>query len=322
MKSNITRTIIIAVIALSGIGFFSCAIPNLYAGFGDIAINTTMDESAISKSIEQLHFIFSGKGPGGAVFSIESIENNITIDNLITGEWEIEAAGYNSANTMVASGKGVFTVTPSDKTAIELTLRPIEGTGSISINASWNGEYTINPSAETVITSADGAETHHNMTIKQGNTAELEINDLQAGFYSVSIKLYDNGILAAGSVYSINVISGDTAEVVLNFDNLNKIGERIVINEDNFTIGWEADSPSDDNYRIYARQRGEYDWNFIQEIPAAPNPSFEINTSILSYGIWEFAVSSIDNGIESELHTSMDNNAVPASGWYIDWIDS
>jgi hypothetical protein len=41
---------------------------------------------------------------------------------------------------------------------------------------------------------------------------------------------------------------------------------------------------------------------------------------MLPYGVYEFAVTSVStDGLESEIHSSLDDNADPAGGWFLDW---
>ena len=45
-----------------------------------------------------------------------------------------------------------------------------------------------------------------------------------------------------------------------------------------------------------------------------------VTTDDLVHGSYEFAVSSVSlTGMESELHTSLDETADPTTGWYLDW---
>jgi hypothetical protein len=98
-------------------------------------------------------------------------------------------------------------------------------------------------------------------------------------------------------------------------------GERIEITEDTFTIAWDPDPSSGipDSYRMYFRSRGDEPWSLLSELVPNIEPEFTITQDNLSYGIYEFAVSSVKAGIESDLHTSMDDTANPGTGWFLDW---
>jgi len=101
----------------------------------------------------------------------------------------------------------------------------------------------------------------------------------------------------------------------------NESGERIEITEDTFTIVWDPDPMSGipDEYKMYFRNRGDKLWNLLSEVSPNTEPSFTISQDNLSFGIYEFAVSAVSEGVESDLHTSLDNTANPGTGWFVDW---
>ena len=101
----------------------------------------------------------------------------------------------------------------------------------------------------------------------------------------------------------------------------NESGERIEITEDTFTIAWDYDPMSGipDLYRMYYRNRGDELWNLLSEVNPDIEPTFIITQDNLSFGIYEFAVSAVSGGVESDLHTSMDDTASPGTGWFVDW---
>ena len=299
----------------------ACPMPTLLADGGSLKITITSGETAGSRSLETVRFVVSGSGPYGETFSQESYEQNITVSNLSSGSWTIQVAGYNSSDQLIVMGQTPIDVEVYGETAIDITLTPVDGEGDIMISADWDGNFTVNPTVTAVIEAGDGTETSYSLPVTGGSHAEQIVTTLPAGFYRVSIQLYDEGELTAGSVWTVMVLDGIITEAAAAFDGINKTGERIVISDPAFSIAWDTDSAADEYYRIYARERGTYEWTFIEEIAAAASPEFEINTTNLSYGVWEFAVSAVEGGVESDLHTSMDDNADPVSGWYIDWIE-
>ena len=315
------RCLIIIMLITTSLMMLACPMPTMLAGGGSLHINIDSGETPGSRSLDTVRFVFTGVGPSDETFSVESYEQNIVVSNLASGEWTVQASGYNADDEMIVMGQSPMTVAVYGETELNITLAPVDGEGDIRVSASWDGAYTVNPSVTAVVTAADGTEYTENLSVSGGSSAETTLTTLDSGFYRVSIQLYDDGELTAGSVWTVMVLDGIVTEAAAVFNNINKTGERIVITDTEFTIAWDTDSATDEEYRIYARARGTYEWSFIEEIEAAPSPEFEINTSKLAYGSWEFAVSAVEGGLESDLHTSMDDNADPVSGWYVDWIE-
>ena len=212
-------------------------------------------------------------------------------------------------------------VTPFEETQVNIELRPVQGTGNVSMALAWNSAHTVNPSAVATFIDSQGNKTTRSLSIIGAGSAETLAAGLLTGNYYVSLQLFDSGVLAMGSAWTVRILKDKTVEVSAVYEDLNKVGERIEITDESFTIAWDPDpeNTSPDEYRMYFRSRGSDSWTLLSDVEPQTEPSFTIDQTRLSYGIYEFAVSAVAGGIESELHTSMDDTADPVSGWYVDW---
>jgi hypothetical protein len=76
-------------------------------------------------------------------------------------------------------------------------------------------------------------------------------------------------------------------------------------------------------YQIYFREHGSSDWSFLGEVPASRHPEYTIDHEQIGSGLFDFAVRAISvEGKASPLHTSLDSNADPVSGWHVLWVGS
>ena len=76
-------------------------------------------------------------------------------------------------------------------------------------------------------------------------------------------------------------------------------------------------------YQIYCREHGTSYWRLLAEIPAAPHPEYTVEFERVGHGLFDFAVRAISvEGAASPLHSSLDGNADPVSGWYVLWVGS
>ncbi len=102
----------------------------------------------------------------------------------------------------------------------------------------------------------------------------------------------------------------------------------IVVKGDHFTLAWDQGKPEIPNdpgrivaYNVYYRNHGSYNWYFLKKTEFSNNTECLITDKDMSYGIYDFAVSSIsEQGNMSALHSSLDRTADPFCGWYINWI--
>jgi len=93
----------------------------------------------------------------------------------------------------------------------------------------------------------------------------------------------------------------------------------IVVDDSSFTIAW--DSPQNDTitgYKLYYRQHGNTEWIELVELNDATT-EYIIDSSDISYGQYDFAVTSLSDSEESEYHTSLEETAQPNTGWFLDW---
>ncbi len=295
------------------------------SGAGDGSVAITLGELTATsvygdQNLQPTSYVFSGSGPDGATFSLISEAESTTVEGLKSGEWHISVEGLNDQDTVVLAGETVIEVQPFAETKIELALAPVSGVGALLVTAEWNGDHTIEPSSRVTITDSAGDSNTWMLSADSGR-AERTIEDLPTGVYRVAIQLFDGGEQIGGSAHTVRVVNGSATEVLVEFEALNKVGKPMEIADETFTLGWdEPEGGAPDQYRVYARERGEYHWALVDEIAANNSPQYTVSPEILTYGTYEFAVSSVAGGQESALHSSMADSALPATGWYVEWV--
>ena len=108
------------------------------------------------------------------------------------------------------------------------------------------------------------------------------------------------------------------------------LGESVQILHKSYTLTLAWDPPITDipdrrteveAYQVYCRKHGTSYWRLLAEVPASPHPEYTIEHESIGNGLYDFAVRAITvEGRASALHTSLDNNADPISGWHVFWI--
>jgi hypothetical protein len=87
-----------------------------------------------------------------------------------------------------------------------------------------------------------------------------------------------------------------------------------------FTLVWDPAAGSIGQYHVYYRAKGAGNWAFLDSVAASDQPTYTITSLLFPPGTYEFGVTSVDPwGNESPLHTSLDESADPASGWFLEW---
>jgi len=276
------------------------------------SVTSELDEIVASYRLE-------GSNEKGSVFDLVTTDTTVQIPDLTPGEWQIRVRAYNSAGSVIAEGVGTLTVEPGGYASMTIVLYSLSGTGSLDFSLSWNEDLVWNESVQVLLKNLNGDEIPVDFNQSTGIASGL-FDNLASGFYTLEVKLFDNLTLAMGAIELIQVREGAVTNVHLDFSQINKPGQRIPVSADSFTISWDYDSVTEvDEYRIYYREHNSFIWTFLGSTVSGSVLEFTIDQNILAFGAYDLAVSSVAGAVESELHSSMDDSAVPATGWYIDW---
>lgn len=94
----------------------------------------------------------------------------------------------------------------------------------------------------------------------------------------------------------------------------------IRVSDPSFTLAWDASVDPVSSYTVHYRTHGEADWNLLGETGSGDILEFTVDETLLAYGEYDFAVQAVySDGQASTYHTSLDGDAEPTSGWYLDW---
>ena len=282
----------------------------------------TLQEKTLLPDLDMAPSFFgiSGSGPAGSTFLFSTGGTTITFNDLAFGLWQIDVDAYNESGALIGRGSGAAEVRTGETTTFYALIEPAPGQGAFSISVIWNGSLVETPTVQGRLQS--GSETFVDLasTVIDGGSAVADAVDLDSGYYTMSVNLLDGGFVVAGLVEVVRITAGAVTEGNYQFEQINKPGKPIDIQAAYFTIAWDPPASSIvTGYRVYYRNRGSYEWMVLGEVPAVQLPTFTVSEDTLPYGAYEFAISALNGAGESNLHSSMDNSADPAFGWYVVW---
>lgn len=159
-------------------------------------------------SLDVVKYLVEGTGPGGAKFNIESDDNLITIDGLVTGKWQIQATGLNNSGKELIKGTLDYELTGEPETA-EMTLNSLIGSGTMEIEIDWEPESIKNPELKVFIEGGIYKEEQQievDTNIALG-TASIK-QSLTSGSYLLRGQLFSGKICIAGFVEAIRISNG------------------------------------------------------------------------------------------------------------------
>ncbi len=161
-------------------------------------------------------------GPDGKVGSTRyTYYSYCNLENIKPGKWTIEAYGFNSDRIDVAYGKAEIAVTEGNNT-ITIPVSTLVGKGSLSIVFTWDKEAIDNPNLKLFLKSQDDKSAERELaasiTASEGK-ANLEMQDLDAGSYSLRGELYDGDTKKSGFIEAIRITNQKTTKGTIPFES-------------------------------------------------------------------------------------------------------
>lgn len=224
--SKRTAIILLGAIALVISG---CEIPQI-GGEGDhgtLRLNVGWQDSEVGSlfvpgtSMDPDSYHVSGSGPNGASFEKTTNGGVLEVEHVPEGEWEIEVTAVNSEGQEIGYGVETPEVVRNEVTPVEVVVRPLEGTGSLSLTASWNEADVDNPQIAASLESASGQSSNLEFVYNGNGTASYSSDEVEGGYYTLSVQLLDGDHTLAGAVETVRILHGATTEGHFNFDDLN-----------------------------------------------------------------------------------------------------
>jgi hypothetical protein len=134
----------------------------------------------------------------------------LQLDDLSFGSWTIAVDARNEEKTLIGQGQTTVAITPEQPSAsAEILILPLKGTGTLQLTASWTGAARPKASAICSLVSMSGTDLapHFEMSPHDAtyNNAAIE-----AGYYLLTIQLYDNSVLFWGTAEAVRIVAGQT----------------------------------------------------------------------------------------------------------------
>lgn len=173
---------------------------------------------------------FTGQGPGGATFALTDSQTPATVDSLVPGDWIVSVNAKNSEGTVIGQGKDQITLAAEGTQKLDITVRPVEGYGSLDLTVYWNASDTGTPSVEGQLMPAAGSAIPISFSIDQPGTAACFVDQVPTGYYTLTVNLLDGGTVVMGAVEIVRIVDGQTTAGGYEFYDINTAYGEVLIN--------------------------------------------------------------------------------------------
>ncbi len=195
-----------------------------------ISLDQNVSRSLLpNESMDIYEYLIIGTGPDGATFSVTTSGHSVQINELSFGDWEIEVFCKNDNGFDIGYGSSYATVHTGVTTEVSITTTPYDGLGTLDLKVNWTGGDLEIPSVDATLTPSSGSPVTLEFTVT-GNSAEFSSDAIPTGYYTLTLKLLDNGINTIGRVEVVRIVKGATTSGVFDYYEINKPGGTIDVN--------------------------------------------------------------------------------------------
>lgn len=223
------RRIALVVALLAGIVLVGCDQPydgvRAESGSLRVSIGSGADLQPLTllpdTSMDPAEYRLRGSGPSGASFETSTTGGVLDIHELRSGEWQIEVSAVNGEGLEIGYGGATVTVEAGMMNEVAVSVRPLEGTGSLSLYVSWPAAEVQNAAIDATLTNRDGRS--QSLLFESGTAGEASYSNgaIDAGYYSLVLQLRDGETVVAGAVETVRIVQDGHTQGTFSFDDLN-----------------------------------------------------------------------------------------------------
>ncbi len=175
-------------------------------------------------------YTISGNGPNGSSFSESTATSPLVIPGLDFGDWTVTVDALNAAGTIIGRGQGAATVRVGQTQALNITVTPLDGYGTLDLTVLWTPADTENPSVEAQLVPPSGSIIDLIFSITAPGTATYSNSTIPTGYYTLVLQLKDSGLLVMGAVDMVRIVKDQITSGQFEFYEINGPGGNITIN--------------------------------------------------------------------------------------------
>ena len=232
MRKNRLLPAVVSVCVLLAAVLVACPNPANISTKGALAVSITDSVNARTLlpdyDMDVASFLVLGDGPGEASFSTPTSGGTLTIDELTFGTWSITVNALNAGGATIGSGQATVAVHTGATTAVDITVVPLSGNGTLSVTVSWPDSQVEHASILASLTPPSGPDLAMSFSAS-GNHADWSSTTVPAGYQTLTLQLLDTGIPVMGAVEVVRIVAGQTTRGTYVFTGVNAPGGTVQV---------------------------------------------------------------------------------------------
>ncbi len=166
-------------------------------------------------------FDITGVGPGGKTFGQSTSGASLIVSKLVFGTWNVTVSAKNAGGAVIGRGTGTAVVVTGQQTSLAITVAPLPGSGTLDLDVTWTAADVQTPSIDAQLLPSSGSAIPLAFTVGTGSASALKAG-ISAGYFTLTLKLLDNGVLVMGAVEVVRIVAGQTTAGSFDFTRVNK----------------------------------------------------------------------------------------------------
>jgi len=295
-------------------------------GTGRLILNLDLPEGTLREEIEV--FQVSAYLNGVLKDKRSTQGDSLQYDALSAGNWLFAVIAENQQGVSQAEGALQITIA-SDDSLQESTVALVspETPGGLIVDYQWNNDDVVNPGVSFTLINTQN-ETIPLAGLTEEGAFTCTISDIDPGEYTLkgALSVYDGGsdtdVVVSGFSDKVRIFPGFSLSIRGEFSPILRLGEMITVRSNQLTILWDYNGDTPEYFQLYYRDRSVNSWEWTELTQTLHGEITEITIEEgihLSYGLYELAVEAVSAEEISELHSSLDTEATPITGWYVNW---
>ena len=194
-------------------------------GFGDLTVQVAEDiprNMVPPVDMTIAGYDVSGTGPDGATFFSSFTGSSVTQRGLVFGDWTITVEGRNQEHMIVTWGTADVHIETGTTQAVDIVTSPVAGPGTLTLAATWDSASVATPSVQSQLVPSQGLPLDLAFAIPSPGAAGYSNDSIQNGYYTLVVKLFDNGQLVMGAVDIVRIVAGQITSGTIDFTKVNR----------------------------------------------------------------------------------------------------
>ena len=233
-RRHAKRSSLLPILILAGTFsvFLSCE-PIVNVGWGSLTIQVAPPDARLMVPVTDMttsSLAITGSGPNGAAFSKSTTGSSLTLPGLAFGAWSIAVDGQNAAGTPITHGDASVTVITGTTQSVNVAMTPIVGPGTLNLTVTWLAASVDIPSIQAQLIPSQGSAVDLTFAVSSPGKATYTSSTVMNGYYSLVVKLLDNGQLVMGAVDVVRIVKDQTTSGAIDFTQVNTGTGSIIVN--------------------------------------------------------------------------------------------